>query len=104
MNQVVSKENCIATFAEYLAYECGPDEEVGFFEDQGGWVLFSRSGRGYVYGLFQPRNLEEFLVIVLPGTLLENVVKGLTLELADAKRRLSLRNRQIRDLRRQARK
>mgnify|MGYP001610624868 CR=1 FL=1 len=105
MEKIISSiEEAVEAYRLYKEYEPAPDEEVGFIQEPSGWMLFTRSGRGYVYSLFYPQSLEDLLEEILPGTHLADTVEVLARELAEAKSRLRLRNRQIRDLRRQARK
>lgn len=83
--------------------------EKGFIQPQGAqphqWELCERQmGQGWVYGLTYPQTFGEYLEMVCPEADLMQLVQGLAASLAEAKSRLSLRNRQIRDLRRQLRK
>ena len=83
--------------------------EKGFIQEQGAqpheWVLCERqSGQGWVYYLTCPQTFGEYLDMVSPDADIEQIVEGLSASLVEAKARLSQRNRQIRDLRRQLRK
>lgn len=83
--------------------------EKGFLQPQGAqpyeWELVERqSGQGWVYHLTFPQNFGEYLEMVTPDADLKEIVEGLSISLAEAKARLSQRNRQIRDLRRSLRK
>jgi len=106
LRNIDSPEAAVTAYREYLEleYEALPEEEIGFIQEPQGWVLFSRSGRGYVNPLYHPQSLAELLEVVLPGASLSSAVEVLARELKEARARLASRNRQIRDLRRQARK
>jgi len=97
--------------SDWLAYLKPPlvGYEKGFIQCQGAlphqWELCERqSGQGWVYGLTCPQNFGEYLEMVTPEGDLKPIIEGLSASLVEAKARLSQRNRQIRDLRRQLRK
>ena len=74
MNQLITAENILSAYSNYLAYECGPEEQCGFIREPHGWVFITRQGRGYVNPLFHPQSLDEALDVMLPGQSLASVV------------------------------
>ena len=98
-------KNIVKDWTDYVSAQSDSNYECGFIEEAAGFELCYRSrGTTYVYPLEYPRTFGEYLDLVFPEAEIKLVVEELAESLKEAKARLSLRNRQIRDLRRQLRK